>query len=104
MGIRLYVYEKSPYENYGKTILDGGSFRGGIINELEDCEIVNKRNNECESRKQDLCKWCDCSNNDHIKLTYEQLFKINKEILSKNTNLIVSFCLKKENCKLDKVS
>jgi len=103
MGVRLSIYEKSPYENFGEEILDCGAFEWGIMSELDGCEIVNKYKDECKSKeKYKDCSWCDCSDDDYIKVTYDKLLTINKEILSKNINIINGFCLKLNNCKLDR--
>lgn len=103
MGIRMYIYEKSPYENLGKELLSGGAYGWGITEELEQCEIINKNYDECKSSiKENGCKYCECWEQEYIKVTYEELLKIDNEILSKNTNIIYSFCLINDNCILEK--
>lgn len=103
MGIRLNIYEKSPYEGLGTELLNGGSFGWGITSELNDCEIVNKYKDDCKNRNSySGCFMCECSDSDYTKVTYEKLLTINKEILYRNTNIINAFCLNRDNCILEK--
>lgn len=103
MGTRMNIYEKSPYENLGKELLEGGSWGWGITKELENCESVNKYYDECTSdNKENGCKWCECWDQAYTKVTYEQLINMDVEVLSKNTNVTSAFCLVRDNCTLEK--
>ena len=103
MSIRLNIYEKSPFEGLGEEILEGGSFSLGIVDELKTFKTANKHEINCITQSNwEGCFTCDCSDRDYIKITYEQLLKIDREVLSKNTNIIAAFCFERDNCNLDK--
>jgi hypothetical protein len=103
MGMRLNIYEKSPYDGLGECLLDGGAFSFSLFDGLEECESVNKYADECKKRPNySNCMMCECDSDVYTKLTYEQLLDFDAVILSKNTNLIVSFCLCRSKCELDR--
>lgn len=72
-----------------------------ITDEIYKYDVVNKVRDGCDHKGSIGCIVCDCSYDDYIKLTYDQLLKIDKDILSKNTNLIIAFCYNLKNCKLN---